>query len=112
MIENVVLNHLAKRMTVPVYMEEPERPPEAYVIIERTGGGSRGQLKTATLAIRSYGKTMEQAAQLNEAMKEAMECIENQDPVSRAQLNSDYNFTDTATKRYRYQAVYDLIFYG
>lgn len=111
MIEKIVLNHLMEKMTVPVYMEEPEEPPEAYIIIEKTGSGGKDQLKTATLAIQSYGKSMEQAAQLNEDMKEAMEDIENQNPVSRAQLNSDYNFTDTNTKRYRYQAVYDFIFY-
>ena len=31
--------------------------------------------------------------------------------ISRVQLNSDYNFTDTAQKRHRYQAVYDITFY-
>ena len=40
-----------------------------------------------------------------------MEEIENQNPVSRAALNTDYNYTDTVTKRYRYQAVYDFIYY-
>ena len=26
-------------------------------------------------------------------------------------LNSDYNFTDTETKEYRYQAVFDINYY-
>lgn len=30
--------------------------------------------------------------------------------ISKAKLNSDYNYTDTTTKSYRYQAVYDLVF--
>ena len=30
--------------------------------------------------------------------------------VSRSALNSDYNYTDTDTKTYRYQAVYDLTY--
>ena len=111
MIEKVVLNYLLERMGVPVYMEEPEKPPQSYVIIEKTGGGTRGTLKTATLAIQSYGESMERAAELNEELKERMEDIEDQDPISRAQLNSDYNFTDTSTKRYRYQAIYDFIYY-
>lgn len=42
MIEKVVLNYLLERMGVPVYMEEPEKPPQSYVIIEKTGGGTRG----------------------------------------------------------------------
>ena len=33
------------------------------------------------------------------------------DEVSKVSLNSDYNFTDAATKRYRYQAVFDIIHY-
>ena len=30
--------------------------------------------------------------------------------VFRCELNGDYNFTDTETKRYRYQAVFDLTY--
>ena len=33
------------------------------------------------------------------------------DNVSKAKLNSDYNYTDTAKKRYRYQAVYEVIYF-
>lgn len=111
MIEKVVLDYLTKQMTVPAYMEEPEEPPESYILIEKTGGGSQGPLKTATLTIQSYAGTLEKAAELNEEMKKAMEDIEDQNPISKAKINSDYNYTDTRTKRYRYQAVYDLIYY-
>ncbi len=111
MIEKVVLEYLTERLSVPVWMEEPEKPPCSYVLIEKTGGGKSGPLKTATLAIQSYGKTLERAAELNETMKSEMENIADQDPISRAELNSDYNYTDPDTKRYRYQAVYDFIYY-
>lgn len=111
MIEKVVQDFLTEALTVPVFMEEPEKPPESYIIIEKTSGGTIGQIKAATLAIQSYGTSMEQAARLNEELKERMEDIEDQNPISRARLNSDYNFTDTSTKRYRYQAVYDFIYY-
>ena len=63
------------------------------------------------LALQSYGATLYQAAELNEQVKAAMEDIVELDLISRAELNTDYNFTDTQTKRYRYQAVYDLIFF-
>ena len=33
------------------------------------------------------------------------------DVYKRQTLNSDYNFTDVTTKKYRYQAVYDLKYY-
>jgi len=31
--------------------------------------------------------------------------------IGKVKLNSDYNFTDTVTKQYRYQAVYDISHY-
>ena len=49
--------------------------------------------------------------ELNELVKEAMDDIVVLDEISRSALNSDYNFTDVTTKRHRYQAVYDLVFY-
>jgi hypothetical protein len=111
MIELIVLDYLKACLDVPVVMEEPEKPPDAYVILEKTGGGRNGPLKTATMAMKSYGKTLEKAAMLNEKLKAVMEDIEDQDPISSAKLNSDYNYTDTNTKRYRYQAVFDFIYY-
>lgn len=111
MIEAIVRDFLAKKLSVSVFMEEPEEIPERYIILEKVGGGKSNGLKTATLAIQSYGKSLEDAAMLNEDVKESLEDIENQNPVSSAELNSDYNFTDTETKRYRYQAIYDFIYY-
>jgi hypothetical protein len=111
MIEKVVLNYLKNNLDVPVLMEEPEKPPDEYVILEKTGGGTKGPLKTATMIMQSYGKTLESAAELNEKLKKIMEDIGDQDPISSAALNSDYNYTDTNTRRYRYQAVFDFIYY-
>lgn len=110
MIEIVVRDFLTKKLSVPVFMEEPEEVPKRYIIIEKTGGGKSDWLRTATIAIQSYGETLEKAALLNEEVKEALEDIDDQNPVSRAELNSDYNFTDTETHRYRYQAVFDFIY--
>ncbi len=42
----------------------------------------------------------------NETVKLAMDSLDELAEVCRVQLNSDYNFTDTASKRYRYQAVF------
>lgn len=111
MIEIVVREYLTKNLSVPVYMEEPEEIPEKYVILEKVGGGKSNGLKSATMTLQSYGSSLADAAMLNEEVKEAMEDIDDQEPISRAKLNSDYNFTDTETKRYRYQAVYDFIYY-
>lgn len=111
MIEIVVRDFLTANLSVPVYMEEPEEVPKKYVILEKVGGGKSNGLNTATITAQSYGTSLYEAAELNEELKAVMENIDNQDPVSRAELNSDYNFTDTETNRYRYQAVYNLIYY-
>lgn len=111
MIEAIVRNYLKEKLSVEVYMEEPEEIPESYVIIEKTGGGKSNGLNSATLAIQSYAQSLADACLLNEAVKLALEDIDMQDPISKAELNTDYNFTDTETKRYRYQAVYDFIYY-
>ena len=39
-----------------------------------------------------------------------MDRMPDTEDVGRAVLNSDYVYTDTATKRYRYQAVYDITY--
>ena len=43
---------------------------------------------------------------------EMLKALPELDAVSASRLNSDYNFTDTTTKRYRYQAVYDLVYFN
>lgn len=111
MIEKIVLDYLTEKLEIPVFMEIPERPPQCFVIIEKTSGGSRNRIDSATLAIQSYAETMLEAAKLNERVKAAMQDITDRDDVSAAKLNSDYNYTDTSTKRYRYQAVYDFVYF-
>ena len=37
MIEKIAINHLSTALTVPVYMEIPENPPNTFVLVEKTG---------------------------------------------------------------------------
>lgn len=109
-IEYIVLDYLLTNLQVPVYMEEPKKPDQQYVLIEKTGSGVDNYIHSATFAIQSYGDTLEKAIDLNELVKAAMDVFWNHHAVYRCKLNSDYNFTDTETKRYRYQAVYDITY--
>ena len=111
MIEKIILDYLSEGLTEPVYMEEPEVKPETFVLIEKTGGGKTNHISFATLAVQSYAPSMYEAAALNERVKTAMENAIALDEIVRVTLNSDYNYTNTASKRYRYQAVFDVIFY-
>ncbi len=111
MIEKIILDYLNGALSVPAYMEVPRRAPESYVLIEKTGSSEANHIKEATLAVQSIAPTLYEAATLNEAVKTAMDGSISLAEVARARCNSDYNFTDTTTKSYRYQAVYDITYY-
>lgn len=115
MIELILLDYLVSKMEVPIYLEEPKRAddgnPKNCIVFEKTGSGEKDKLKAATFAFKSYGETMYKAAALNEELKTALESANELDSISKIKLNSDYNFTDTETKRYRYQAVFDIKYY-
>ena len=111
MIEKIIRDYLDKTLSVPVYYEVPDEAPQRYVTLEKTGSGKSNHIENATFAIQSWAESTYEAAKLNEAVKEAMDDIVVLDEISRSALNSDYNFTDVTTKKHRYQAVYDLVFY-
>lgn len=111
MIEEIVLNFLTVKMNVPVFMEEPEEKPDSYLIVEKTGSGVENFIWNASVSVQSYGKTLYDAAQLNSDVILAMQSLTTDSNVCRVELNSDYNFTDATTKRYRYQAIFDIVHY-
>ncbi len=111
MIETIVLEYLKSKMKVQVCLEDPGVNIKNFILIEKTGGGRDSHLNKATLAIQSYAGSLAGAAKLNESVKQAMADIIELDEIGSCELNSDYNWTDTSTKRYRYQGVYNLIYY-
>lgn len=111
MIEKTVLGHLSRCLEVKCYMERPPSAVLPFILIEKTGSSQNNNLSSATFAIQSYGRTMLDAAELNQLVKSAMNNLDDMDEVSACHLNSDYNFTDTRTKEYRYQAVFDISYW-
>lgn len=111
MIEATILNYLNEKLSVDVYMERPEKDEGEYVVLEKTSGGKSNHIYQSTFAVQSFGNTLLGAAELNEEVKSAMDDLITLPEISRSQLNSDYNYTDTSKKRYRYQAVYDITHY-
>lgn len=109
MIEKRIRDYLEDKLDVPVRMEEEESLSGRYIIVEKTGGSKRDHLASAILTIQSYAPTLYEAAELNEIVKNKMENIIELDDISKCELNSDYNYTETKRKKYRYQAVYDII---
>lgn len=111
MIELIILNHLDKHLTVPTFTEKPSNAPKRYVVIDKTGSAKVNHLPSATIALQSYAESKYEAAILNNELKNAVEQMVNLDEIRGLTLNGDYNFTDTTTKEYRYQAVYDIKYY-
>lgn len=111
MIEKTILNYL-KSEGLEAYMEMPKNTSQnPFVVIEKTGSSYINKIYTSTLAIQSYADTLYNAASLNELVKHVMQQAVSLPIITKVSLNSDYNFTDTDSKRYRYQAVFDITHY-
>lgn len=111
MIEITILDHLQSELSVEVHTEVPEDPPERFVVLKKADSHREDFLYRSMFLFRSYGGTLLEAAQLNELVKNAMFSITKLPDVSGCYLTGDYNFTDTNSKRYRYQAVFDIYHY-
>ncbi len=111
MIETIVRDHLAAAGITAV-TEIPEGGvAKPFALVEKTGGGRENHIRSATVAVQSYGETLFAAAALNEEVIAAMDGLCEQPEIAACELNSDYNFTDTTKRQYRYQAVFDIVYY-
>ena len=111
MIEVTLIDYISRGLDVPCFAEEPAKPPRTYCIIERTGTSERDCITSATVAIQSYGGTLLEAMELNERLLKLMRRMPERDDISRCALVSSYPFNDTTTKRYRFQAVYEITYF-
>lgn len=111
MIELIVRKYLVSKLEIPVVFEHQKNLPEQFILIQKTGSSRENFLNSSTIAIQSYGASLFDAAKLNEKIKNLMYDLVAEPEVAKVRLNSDYNFTDTETKRYRYQAIFDIYHY-
>lgn len=111
MIEKIVLDYLASKMVTEVYMEVPEQMPEKFITIELTAGISENKVRSSNIAVQSWANSLYDAAELSEAVIAAMDELPFHANVGGCKLIRNYNFTDTDTKKYRYQAVFSITHY-
>ena len=113
MIEKIVFDYLnSQNLQAKAYTEVPKNVPDKYYLIEKTGATVNNQITTSTISIQSCADTLFNAISLNEDLKRAMtDGFIALDEISAVYLNSDYNFTDTTTKKHRYQAVFVITHY-
>lgn len=85
---------------------------EDDVRIEKIGMSADDHLCTSDIVIQCYGRSIYKAAELSKKVRELLlyKLPEHKD-IAGVKLNSEYNFTDTAAKRYRYQSVYHITHY-
>lgn len=110
MIEITILDYLDQKLSVPVRMED-DRSYDSLVVLRKSDSTTEDWLTTSTIVVQSFGKTLIEAARLNEEVVSGMLGLQNLDEVSACKLVTDYNLNDTASKRYRYQAVFYVTHY-
>lgn len=110
MIETIIKNYLEAEQALPVLLVQRPDVSE-YYLIERTGGSEVNRIRTSTLVVQSYAETKQKAAEMNEEVIRLMLDAVKLDDVASVDLNSNYDFTDTSLKRYRYQAYFDIVHY-
>lgn len=113
MIETKLIDYLKSALTSTsrVYAEVPQDQTGAFVVIDKTGERVVNRIRTATVAIQSYGDTLLDAIRLNDEVKTVMDGIVSRNDIGGCHLQTDYNFTNTTKRQYRYQAVFDITYY-
>lgn len=111
MIDVILKTYLETVLDAPVYMEIPARKPNEFYILERMGGSEENFIKSSQFVIQSYAETLYRAAVMDEEAIAAMANAVTVEDVISTSLNSHYNYTDTASKQYRYQALFDIQHY-
>lgn len=112
MIEEKVISYLnGLKLSADVYAMVPATKPNKFFVIQKTGSSRINGVDSSTIAIQSYGSTLLEAATMNQEVKDAMLDFIEEPYISAVELNGDYNYTDTAQKQYRYQAVFVITHY-
>lgn len=53
MIEIIIKNYLAEKLSMPVVLEVPADPPKSFILLEKTGSSREEHIDRAMLAIQS-----------------------------------------------------------
>lgn len=111
MIESVITAYLAGELNISVSGLVPSPMPEKFVTVEKTGSSTEDKVRRATLAIDSWAPNQETAALLNEEVIAAMYAAVTLPQISEVQCETDYNFTDTKTRKARYSAIFGVVYF-
>ena len=111
MIEADVRDYLLTKVNVPVYLDAPKVTPNAYIKVFRNGTSGTRFLESALFTFHCIASTLLESAALSEQLKEAMYDMPSVPKISKVELNAETDWTDTATREYRYQSVYEITYH-
>jgi len=111
LFEEVLLKYMNQNMKIKSYTERSSSQEDEFYVIDRIGGSSNRSYDTSTIAIQSYAKTKYRAAKNDEAMRKCILEMVSLDNILNVELNSFYDYTDTNTKNFRYQSVFEFKHY-
>lgn len=113
MIELDIKKFIEDEFEYPAFMERPQTAIDTFFVIEKISGSRDEQIDFARVAVQTYAPSLYQAAtlcdRLNDAMMTDFVALPN---ITNVKINSTYNYTDTTVKKYRYQTLFEIYYYG
>lgn len=111
MIEKIILKYLKGVLDAPCYIgEKPDNKTAEYVVLEVIDGGRINYIDAITFNITSYSTTLQKAAELNAKVKNAMYDAITLPEVSSSKCGGGGQSIDSVTKKYCYEAVFNLFY--
>lgn len=109
MIETTVKTYLDTALEgIPVYLETPNDTSGKFIVFQLIERGKENLINEATLEFRSYADSKYDAAALDEALREAMDTLNESDITTK--LGGGNDDPDTTLKKYRYRCYYNLYY--
>lgn len=113
MIETILKNFIDGNTDHTAYFEIPKNIPDTFFVIEKLSGSRDEQIDSAMMAVQTYSTSMYNTASLCETLNNTvLDKLADLPEITKVTLNSSYNHPDTAIKRYRYQSVFEIYYYG
>ena len=111
MIENKILDYLQRKLnTTYVYLETPKTSHASYVVFQIVDRTRTNLIDAVTVRLWSYGKTKEDAALLDQQVRNAMYDITDLSDISSSSLGGGADDYDTSLNKYRYSSYFNITY--
>lgn len=111
-IEKILRDYLADKLDVPVYVEEPLKADDKYVVISKNAESSisRG-INQAIISADVYDESLFKVENFAEKVIKAFISAVELPEISKTELNSSHVDNDLTKKKYRAEITIDIRFY-